>query len=330
MKSLAFFLAVLTLAAGCVLEDKPVIPADGGVEAGPCRICELETPICNDDLQCVECTAESNSLCLEKMLVCKTDAFECVECNTSSDCNLEKMLVCKTDAFECVECNASSDCNDPAAAGCNTELNECEGCQSEADCIGIEGRPVCDDRTCVQCTPGTEDVDCGGKSCDPRTRECTETTLASRETCETCVSDSECKEAGNRCVAMTYQGLPFPDALTGFCLKTFSEGDPCERPYLVPLLGRESLSGPPAANFCGIDETNVTCPAVLALLNNVECPSGEDSECPISGLCRDFVDGLAEDRCTYLCSDADECKKPPVAGSTCGSSGLGDDDYCGG
>jgi len=121
--------------------------------------------------------------------------------------------------------------------------------------------------------------------------------------------------------------------LTGFCLKTFTVGDPCERPYLVPLLGRESLSGPPEANFCGINEANVTCPAVLALLNNVECLSGEDSECPESGLCRDFVDGLAEDRCTYLCSDADECKKPPVAGSSCGSSGsggAGGGDYCGG
>ena len=314
MRSLAFFLAILTLAAGCVLEDKPVIPEDGGVEAGPCGVCEFATPVCNDDLQCVECTAEQDSFCTDQSLVCKTGAFECVECN------------------------ASSDCNDPSAARCEPEQNECGGCESEADCIGIEGRPVCDDRTCVQCTPATEDVDCGGKSCDPLTRECTETTLASRETCETCVSDSECKEAGNRCVAMTYQGLPFPDALTGFCLKTFSEGDPCERPYLVPLLGRESLSGPPAANFCGIDETDVTCPAVLALLNNVECPSGEDSECPISGLCRDFVDGLAEDRCTYLCSDADECKKPPVAGSTCGSSGSGGaggaggapGDYCGG
>ena len=70
MRLLAFFLVVLTLSAGCVLEDKPVIPEDGGVEAGPCGVCELDTPICNDDLQCVACTTESNSLCLERMLVC--------------------------------------------------------------------------------------------------------------------------------------------------------------------------------------------------------------------------------------------------------------------
>jgi hypothetical protein len=152
--------------------------------------------------------------------------------------------------------------------------------------------------------------------------------LASRQTCETCLADSECKEAGNRCVAMT-SPAPYPDAETGFCLKTFSTGDPCKEPYLIPLFGRESLSGPPAANYCGINEETVTCPAVLALLNNVECPLGQNDECPESGLCRDFVGGVAENRCTYRCGDEDECKPPPAAGSTCGSSG-GSVKYCGG
>jgi hypothetical protein len=329
MKSLAFFLAVLTLAAGCVLEDKPVIPADGGVEAGPCGVCELETPICNDDLQCVECTAESNSLCLEKMLVCKTDAFECVECNASSDCNLEKMLVCKTDAFECVECNASSDCNDPAAAGCNTELNECEECQSEADCIGIEGRLVCDDGTCVECTPATEGVDCGETSCDPLTRECTETTVGSRETCETCVADSECGVEGNRCVPMTYDGLRYPNNESGFCLKSIDLGGSCTNPYRI-VITRTSLSGVAADDYCGINEDLTTCQAVRALLGDLACdPVNGDQDCPQpAGLCRELPGIL--NRCTYLCSDVVECKSPPAPGSTCGASGSGGDKYCGG
>ena len=312
MRSLAFFLAVLMLAASCVLEDKPVIPADGGVEAGPCGICELETPICNDELRCVECTAESNSLCLEKMLVCKTDAFECVECN------------------------ASSDCNDPAAAGCNTELNECEGCQSEADCIGIEGRPLCDDGTCVECTPATEGMDCGGTSCDPLTRECTETTVGSRGTCEACVADSECGEVGSpseehRCVEMFYPpGERFPDDQTGFCLKVFAPGG-CAQPYAIRISDRESLSGDPLESYCGINETLATCPAVRALSANEACLGGEDSECPESGLCRD-VGGLP-DRCTYLCASVVEClENDPDGrpGSTCSSSGPGGDEYCGG
>jgi hypothetical protein len=336
MKSLAFFLAVLTLAAGCVLEDKPVIPADGGVEAGPCGVCKLETPICNDDLQCVECTAESNSLCLEKMLVCKTDAFECVECNASSDCNLEPMLVCKTDAFECVECNASSDCNDPAEAGCNTELNECEECQSEADCTGIEGRPLCDDGTCVECTPATEGVDCGGTSCDPLTRECTKTMLGSLETCEACVADSECGVEGSpsgdhRCVEMFYPvGERFPDGDTGFCLKVFAPGV-CEQPYAIRIPDRRSLSGDPLQSYCGINETLATCPAVRALDRNESCP------CPESGICRN-VGGLSL-KCTYHCEiegvNAIECLPDNPTGrpgTNCDSSGAGGAGgaYCGG
>jgi len=287
---LAFFLAVLTLAAGCVLEDKPIIPDDGGVEAGPCGICEFETPVCNvDSLQCVECTDEDEGFCAGKPLVCKTDTFECVECNTSSDCN------------------------DADAARCNTELNECDACQSDGDCTGIAGLPRCGEGVCVACTPSTEADDCAD--------------LASRETCQTCVSDSECKEAGNRCVAMTYQGDPYPDALTGFCLKTTEGG--CERPFAITLADRTSLSGPPAASYCGINETLATCPAVKALLDDVQCTGGMVSECPQpTGLCEQVGD--LENRCTYPCSDVVECKDPPVPGSTCGSSGSGSDDYCGG
>jgi hypothetical protein len=356
MKWVAFFLLFLTLAAGCVLEDKPVIPEDGGVEAGVCGICPLNRPICNDDFQCVECTADDAGFCRGDTPVCKTDAFNCVQCNASSDCNDPDAARCNTEtnacercqgesdcigidglprceAGTCVECNANSDCNDPGAARCNTETNACERCQGESDCIGIDGLSICEVGTCVECTPGTEAITCpNGDSCNPITNECSGIQEGSRLTCQLCVSDRDCGEDGNRCVLMTYQDAPYPDAQTGFCLKTFSSGDPCERPYLVPLLGRESLSGPPEANFCGIDEVNVTCPAVLAFLSNVECLSGEDSECPESGLCEDFVDGVAEDRCTYLCTDADQCKDPPVAGSTCGvgSGGSGGYDYCGG
>ncbi|MBW1830534.1 MAG: hypothetical protein JRJ10_02365 [Deltaproteobacteria bacterium] len=107
-------------------------------------------------------------------------------------------------------------------------------------------------------------------------------------------------------------------------------GDPCARPYLVPLLGRDSLSGLPVANYCGINEETGTCPAVLALLNDVGCPTGEDDECPTGGLCRDLAGGLAEDRCTYLCTGPTQCDQLPNPGSTCGPSGSGGEDYCGG
>ncbi|MBW2381024.1 MAG: hypothetical protein JRG70_15985 [Deltaproteobacteria bacterium] len=183
---------------------------------------------------------------------------------------------------------------------------------------------------CVECTPDTETDDCGGKSCDPATFACTETVLASRETCQTCVSDSECKEVGNRCVAMTYQGAPYPDMQTGFCLKTTEGG--CEQPYSITLSMRPSLSGPPNDNYCGINEQLATCPAVRALVDNQQCLSGDPQECPQpSGLCEQVGD--LQNRCTYPCASVVEClENNPEGrpGSTCGSSGSGSDDYCGG
>jgi hypothetical protein len=302
MRLLAFFLVVLTLSAGCVLEDKPVIPEDGGVEAGPCGICEFETPVCNDELQCVECTAALDEFCTEMALVCKTGAFVCVACN------------------------ANSECNDATAARCDAMQNECAGCQGETDCIGIEGRPVCDDRTCVQCTPGTEDVDCGGKSCDPLTRACTDTEVGSLETCEECVADSECGEEGNRCVPMTYDGLRYPNEGIGFCLQSIELGGSCANPYRI-VVRRTSLSGAAADDYCGINEDLATCQAVRALLADTPCnPVNGDQDCPQpAGLCRELPGML--NRCTYLCSSVVECVTP---GSTCGSSGSGSDKYCGG
>lgn len=306
MRPLAFLLLLLTLATACILEDKLVDPAiDGGPDGSMCEPCGGETPVCNVNFECVACTETDQTYCEDRMLVCKTDAFECVSCNTSAECD------------------------DAAAAHCNADTNECEGCVSDADCIGIDGLGRCETTTeaCVRCTPDTEADDCDGTSCNPDTFTCTETLVGSVGTCQECVADSECGEDGNRCVAMEYQGIAYPDEKTGFCLKTFGTGDPCVQPYVVPLVGRESLSGLPIADYCGIDEAKVTCPAVLALLNNVGCPSGD--ECPTGGLCRDFAGGVFEDRCTYLCELPAQCPTGAPA-NTCGSSGPGDDDYCGG
>jgi hypothetical protein len=122
-------------------------------------------------------------------------------------------------------------------------------------------------------------------------------------------------------------GDRFPDDETGFCLKVFALGE-CEQPYAIKISNRQSLSGDPLESYCGINEALATCSAVRALDQNDQCPGGEDTECPQSGRCRD-VGGLP-DRCTYLCGGETQCDEPPNPGSTCGSSGSGDDDYCGG
>jgi hypothetical protein len=308
MRCAASFLFLLTLATGCVLEDKPV---DAGTDASPdsglCGGCVDPDPVCVESIGCVQCTADEDEYCTDQMLVCKTDEMKCVSCLDSSNCD------------------------DPGEAHCNTDTNECEECQNETDCDGIEGLSVCDAGECVQCTPATEPEKCGDKSCDPATRSCTDTVVGSQDVCETCVADSECGDEGApstsfRCVAMEYQGEPFPGDGKGFCLKIFSPGG-CEQPYAIRITDRESLSGDPLQSYCGINELLATCPAVSALKENEICVGGEDDECPTSGLCRD-VGGLPN-RCTYLCGLPAQCPADPPA-NTCNSTGPDSDDYCGG
>ncbi|MGB5695077.1 MAG: hypothetical protein WBM46_05455, partial [Polyangiales bacterium] len=155
----------------------------------------------------------------------------------------------------------------------------------------------------------------------------------SLDVCEACVADSECgvdnqPSADYRCVPMYYPAPPnrFPDQDTGFCLKVFAPGG-CQRPYAITLTDRLSLSDPELQSFCGINESLATCPAVRALETDQRCQGGTDADCPVSGLCRD-VGGLP-DRCTYLCELPAQCPAGPPA-DTCGSSGGGGDDYCGG
>lgn len=306
MSCAAFFLLLLTLATSCVLEDKPIdAGADASPDSGECGGCFDPEPVCVEGLGCVPCAAGEDTYCTDQMLVCKPDAMECVDCLQSSDCN------------------------DPGAAHCN-DSNECEACESSTDCDGIEGLSVCDAGQCVQCTPATESGECGDKSCDPATRTCTTTVVGSQGVCETCLADSECGDNGTpstsfRCVAMEYQGEPFPGDGTGFCLKTTEGG--CERPYSITLSDRTSLSGLPLDDYCGIDEAITTCPAVRALLNDDRCLSGADDDCPTGGICREV--GPLQNRCTYLCGLPAQCPADPPA-NTCGSSGSGGDDYCGG
>ncbi len=309
MRSLSSFLLILTLSGGCVLEDTPVGPViDGGTDSGPdgsniCNpACTESTPVCTADFTCAECEGTNDAYCESQSKVCKTDGTDCVDCNTSAECN------------------------DPNAAGCNTGANECEGCEGDTDCDGITGLPYCEAEVCEQCRPVTEAKDCNGTSCNPKTFTCTTTPLGSVETCEECVADSECGEEGNRCVPMDYDGTRYPNADTGFCLKSIELGGSCANPYRI-VLTKTSLSGAAIDEYCGINEDLATCPAVRALIADQPCnPGNGDQDCPQpSGLCRELPGEL--DRCTYLCASVVECVTP---GATCGSSGSGGQDYCGG
>lgn len=316
MSRFTFLLWILTIAAGCVVESKPVTPPnDGGVEAGLCGTCPTEQPVCNESLDCVQCTADDDAYCTDQGMVC----------NTAS--------------FMCVGCLGDADCTDPLASHCDN--NVCTPCSEHVHCDEVDGlgraENACDDGLCVDCTPETETETCPGtQTCNPATRECNNISVGALNVCEECVSDSQCGEDGQaseafRCVPMFYpnQETRFPSDQVGFCLKSIELGGACENPFRI-VLTRPSLSGAEADDYCGINENLATCPAVLALLEDQDCnPDNGDDDCPQpSGLCRELP-GMT-DKCTYLCSDPVECKDPPVPGSTCDSSGPGGDDYCGG
>jgi len=164
------------------------------------------------------------------------------------------------------------------------------------------------------CTPATEKTDCPGSSCHPKMQTCTSLGVATRGTCETCFSDSNCEASDHRCVKMTYYGEPFPDELTGFCLQitvpvTVDGAYSCTPPLAIPLVNRVSISGGKNQAYCGLYEKLTSCPAVLAFQASETCPSGRDDECPEGGLCREFKasENKTEYRCTHACDGAVEC-----------------------
>lgn len=151
----------------------------------------------------------------------------------------------------------------------------------------------------------------------------------SRGTCETCVTDSDCKDADHRCVEMEYKGLRFPDAETGFCLQIavpLSEGSTsdydCAPPYVTVLLDHLSLDGGDVDPYCGIREELTTCIAVRAHQAAWDCSQLGDDSCPDGGFC-DWIkiESGWQELCTYACVAASECQGP--GGELCS------DGYCG-
>ncbi|QQR88846.1 MAG: hypothetical protein IPJ88_11485 [Myxococcales bacterium] len=230
---------------------------------------------------------------------------------------------------ECVEdagpdvsgCVSNAVCLDAGASFCEVDAGICTGCMRDTDCTHISGKNMCSAGACVQCTPEDESA-CDGKSCDPENNSCTETTVASIDTCEPCVSDTECV-ADHKCVPLDYDGSFHGN----YCMKVLSAT--CERPYLVVLNKKSVLAGEDEAaeQFCGINESLSSCEAVLAFISpcttDGSCQVG-GNETPISGaLCR-TVNG-SPSKCTYKCSAPAQCQD--TFGCTNSGNGV---DYCGG
>ncbi len=202
----AFFLWFLTLAAGCIVEDKPITPpGDGGVDAGElCGTvtCPADRPLCSDALVCVQCTVADDSYCTEQGLLCEVASANCIACS------------------------GDADCTDPTKARCDN--NVCVQCTEQGHCEGIEGigdgESACAGGVCVDCTPELETSTCLDlRTCNPATNECTNVFIGSREVCEECVADSQCGEDDaaselHRCVPMYYEMVNnrFPNRTRGF------------------------------------------------------------------------------------------------------------------
>jgi hypothetical protein len=220
---------------------------------------------------------------------------------------------CDEDTETCVACLEDVHC--PLATAPHCAAGTCGACTNEAQCAGRTGAPECDPTSgaCVACTPAAEAVLCGDNSCDTATGACTETMRGSIGACMACVADSECAP-DHRCIAMRFAGLPHG----AYCLKRFSTG--CSPPYGNRLEDRESLSSAAPDDYCGIDEAETTCEAVVAFSD--ACPTGLDTECASEGAVCGSVVGIAN-RCTYPCDDSLQCpsERPcPTGGGYCGGT----------
>lgn len=221
------------------------------------------------------------------------------------------------------ECTGDADCTSPTAAKCDG--GTCVACDDSTQCTGITGTEVCATSgpnmgTCVECTAAEG---CGATdTCDLTTETCSGVAPEAVDTCEACTNDAQCG-TDHACVPMMFDGSP-----NGFfCLQ--ANPPTCAQPYFPTAMTKQSINGTPAATYCGLNEAAVSCQGVRALIDNLMCTV--DGSCLDGGvevttpgaLCRDLGQG---DRCTIGCTLAAQCPNP----LTCGDSGTGMGDFCGG
>lgn len=294
-------------------------PAGTCVECMMNEHCPVTDPVCSENA-CVGCASPGDCNARTGMLACDTASGDCVECTVGNEIACTSQgKVCSSDGGSCVECNTNTDC--PGGMPHCSEQHVCEPCSENSDCAGWkDGQRVlglCVAGACEECTVSNE-APCATASCNPKTLRCTDTPRASRNVCQTCDADSECK-ANHLCVNTLFKGVP----QGGHCLKL--DDDSCTRPFASGIT-RESLSAPTTANsFCGFPEEITSCEAILGLFVNGDlCPSGADSECSQpGGICRKV--GTQNNNCTYSCGGPSQCP----TGYPCGSfnDNIG---YCGG
>lgn len=276
----------------------------GGANTACDPACEGDTPVCNGEQECVECTEEDSSACTGETLLCDAQIESCVECLDSDDCG-ESFPIC--------------------------DGGSCSGCESNLDCERFSSTPVCENDSggCVECMDAD---DCGGKVCDPDTNTCTTLDAGTLGACDECQYDAQCA-TGRVCVEMSYTD-PMTGVIGNFCLwerDATGIGAPD---------GACGLNSRPFAQQATVISVNGTEPVVVCQLRTTTCPGLKDhavdvDECQIAGddddACGapDFNDGLCRGGgstlCTYPCAGSDD-RDCPVGISCIDDMG---DKYCG-
>ncbi len=225
------------------------------------------------------------------------------------------------------ECVDHSDCTAAGSAQCDG--GTCVPCSDNLHCEGVPDAGVCDSGTCVECLLGQEDACSGSETCDLLAQSCVEVAPGSVLNCNACSNDLQ-REAGHRCIEMEFQSAPHGY----YCLEEVTGS--CARPFQVPI-NKASISGAAAVNYCGIEEDNATCEAVLALLQGWLCPSNTDGMCspdgiapeqPVPGAICEQV-GVGGDACTYACDSTPQCPSGAPQ-DTCGPGTNIPPGWCGG
>ena len=269
-------------------------PGAGGAGPLPCDgACEGATPVCDEEQDsCVQCL-ESSSDCEAPMPFCG-------------------------DAHECVECLDNLACPEPTESKCDD--GTCSPCQTNEDCTHIEGKGVCDEGECVECT-GTDYAACGTNDeleplvCDSLTRTCSTQARSSAGLCASCVSDAAC-ETGMLCIRERY--LPDGVDLGYVCAwQRGAEGAPSlcadARPYVQARTALVSIDGT-QGNMCVLAVSTCAAHADFRSTNcETETPDTVDNDLCGETALDDGICQLSESagdnvyRCSVPCVGDDDC-----------------------
>lgn len=173
------------------IDPRTGAPIGNGATCSAADECGGETPLCNGDGACVECTDAAQC---EAGELCTTRGF-CGECDADADCGAGG--ICDLVEGDCVDCQSDSDC--PADEPVCTPEGDCQPACPATGCAEGLCHPTLN--TCVECAA---DADCGAGDplCDPKELECVECLDASDcgagspfcidGDCEECVQNTDC------------------------------------------------------------------------------------------------------------------------------------------